>query len=302
MAWSPFIGSGPSADGPSRNDARVFSLPDAAMSLPKAVRGVATVSRIISSTFARFRYRVLTVCCIKHAGSYDRIPMKSRLPVLALVGALSFSGAAGAQQSGTADEAKALLARAAAAVKSDKPSALARFDDPRGGFKDRDLYVFCFDRRYGTILAGQPRTKGKDIRTFKDPSGKAFGQEMFANVNDSDFIIVDYRFPKPNSDVPVDKESFVEGLGDVACGVGYYKTSAPGDLSRTARKQHACAVVMGLPQSGALYNTCIRILDDTLFELDKAQLISIEQNACARLGFRPGTPSFAACVANGPGF
>ena len=164
------------------------------------------------------------------------------------------------------------------------------------------LYVFCFDRTYGILLAGQPPTKGKDIRTFRDPSGKAFGQEMFANVNDGGFIIVDYRFPKPNSDVPVDKESFVEGLGDIACGVGYYKTSEPGDLSRAARKQHACAVVMGLQQSGSLYNTCIRILDDTLFELDRAQLISTEQNACARLGLKPGTPSFAACVANGPGF
>ena len=109
-------------------------------------------------------------------------------------------------------------------------------------------------------------------------------------------------FPKPNSIVPVGKESFVEGLGDIACGVGYYKTSAPGDLSRTVREQHACAVVMGLQQSGSLYNACIRILDNTLFELDRAQLILTEQNACARLGLKPGTPSFAACVANGPGF
>src|SRR5215472_3378833 len=228
--------------------------------------------------------------------------MESLIPAAMLAGALVFGCAASAQQSGSADEAKALLARAAAAVKADKASALARFDDPRGGFKDRDLYVFCFDRRYGTILAGQPRTKGKDVRTYTDPSGKSFGQEMFTNVNEGGVITVDYMFPKPNSDVPVDKESFVEGLGDVACGVGYYKTSAPGDLSRKVREQHACAVVMGLQQWGSLYNTCIRILDDTLFELDRAQLISTEQNACAQLGFTPGTPSFAACVANGPGF
>jgi Single Cache domain 2 len=227
--------------------------------------------------------------------------MKSLIPAGTLVGALVFGMAASAQQSGTAEEAKALLARAAAAVKTDKASALARFDDPRGGFKDRDLYVFCFDRRYGTILAGQPRTKGKDIRTFKDPSGKAFGQEMFANVNDGGFITVEYMFPKPSSDVPVDKESFVEGLGDVACGVGYYKTQGPGDLSRKAREQHACSVIMGL-QPGSLYNTCIWSLDNTLSELDRAQLFSTEQTACARLGLTPGTPSFAACVANGPGF
>jgi hypothetical protein len=180
--------------------------------------------------------------------------IKALLPVVALVGALSFSSAAGAQQSGNADDAKALLSKAATAVKADKAGTLARFDDPKGGFKDRDLYVFCFDRNSGTVLAGQPTAKGKDVRTLKDPTGHAFGQEMFANLKDGDVIIVDYLFPRPNSIVPVPKESFVEGLGDVACGVGYYKTfaQAPAD-SRMAREQHACAVVMGLHQPGALY-------------------------------------------------
>jgi hypothetical protein len=73
--------------------------------------------------------------------------------------------------------------------------------------------VFCFDRRSGVLLAGQPTTKGKDVRTLIDPTGKRFGQEMFANVRDDDVIIVDYLFPKPNSTVPVAKESFVEGWG-----------------------------------------------------------------------------------------
>jgi len=229
--------------------------------------------------------------------------MKALLPVVALVGALGFSSAASAQQSGNADDAKVLLAKAATAVKADKAGALAKFDDPRGGFKDRDLYVFCFDRNSGIVLVGPPTTKGKDVRTITDPTGKAFGQEMFANVKDDDVIIVDYRFPKPNSTVPVDKESFVEGFGDIACGVGYYKSfvQAPAD-SRMAREQHACAVVMGLHQPGTLYDTCIRSLDNFLFEQDRTRRISAERNACAQLGLKPGTPSFAACVEIGPGF
>ena len=229
--------------------------------------------------------------------------MKTLLPVVVLVGALGFCSAASAQQSGNADDARALLAKAATAVKADKTGALAKFEAPNGGFKDRDLYVFCFDRNSGTVLAGPPTTKGKDVRTLMDPTGNRFGQEMFANVKDGDVIIVDYLFPKPNSIVPVAKESFIEGLGDVACGVGYYKTfaQAPAD-SRMAREQHACAVVMGLHQPGALYDTCIRSLDNSLFELDQARQISAERNACAQLGLRPGTPSFAACVETGPGF
>jgi hypothetical protein len=234
-----------------------------------------------------------------------KMRMKTLLPVVALVGALGFSSAATAQQSGTADDAKALLQKAAIAVKADKAGALAKFDDPNGGFKDRDLYVFCFDRRSGTVLAGPPTAKGRDVRTVKDTTGRAFGQEMFANVKDDDVITVDYLFPKPNSTVPVAKESFVEGLGDVACGVGYYNTSssaqASGGLSRMDREQHACAVVMGLYQPGALYSTCIRTLDKTLTELDQAQQISRMRNFCARAGLAPGTPSFAACMETGPG-
>ena len=229
--------------------------------------------------------------------------MKMLLPVVALVGALIFSSAASAQQSGTADEAKALLARAATAVQADKAGALAKFDAPNGGFRDRDLYVFCFDRRSGIVLAGPPTTKGKDVRTLKDPTGKPFGQEMFTNVKDGGVINVDYMFPKPNSTVPVAKESFIEGLGDVACGVGYYNVAAPAPAgaSRTAREHHACAVVMGL-QPGDLYDTCVRSLDQSLSQLDQAWQTSAKRNACIQAGLRPGTPSFAGCMETGPLF
>src|SRR5271169_6658963 len=117
-------------------------------------------------------------------GGTMKMGVRTLLPVVALVGALGVSSAASAQQSGTADEAKALLARAAAAVEADKAGALAKFDDPNGGFKDRDLYVFCFDRGSGTVLAGPPTARGRDVRTIKDTNGAPFGQEMFANVRD----------------------------------------------------------------------------------------------------------------------
>jgi hypothetical protein len=228
--------------------------------------------------------------------------MKTVLPVLALVAALGAGDDAGAQQSGTADEAKALLTKAAAAVEANKASALSRFQDPNGGFKDRDLYVFCFDRRAGTVLVG--RDQGKDIRTLRDANGKMFGQEMFTNVKDGDIIIVDYIFPKPNSIAPVAKQSFVEGFGDIACGVGYYNSSvqAPEEESRMGREQHACAVVMGLHQPGDLYLACIRSLDKTLSGLKQAREASALRNTCTRAGFRPGTPSFATCLETGPGF
>src|SRR5262249_39440542 len=44
-----------------------------------------------------------------------------------------------AAEYGTADEAKAMLERAIAAVKEDKAKALDMFSKGEGGFKDRDL-------------------------------------------------------------------------------------------------------------------------------------------------------------------
>jgi hypothetical protein len=48
-----------------------------------------------------------------------------------------------AAEYGTADEAKAMLERAVVAVKEDKAKAVDMFNKGEGGFKDRDLYVFC---------------------------------------------------------------------------------------------------------------------------------------------------------------
>ena len=59
---------------------------------------------------------------------------------------LTLSAAAFAQQgqTGTAQEARAMLDKAVAAVKADQAVALGMFNKGEGGFRDRDLYPFCF--------------------------------------------------------------------------------------------------------------------------------------------------------------
>ena len=54
---------------------------------------------------------------------------------------------------GTAQEAKAMLERAVAAVKEDKAKALQMFNKGEDGFKDRDLYVWCANASDGIITA-----------------------------------------------------------------------------------------------------------------------------------------------------
>ena len=76
--------------------------------------------------------------------------------------ALALSAAVFAQQGHpAAQEAKAMLDKVVAAVKADKTKALDMFNKGEGGFRDRDLYPFCFNISDGKIVAvGNPNTKG----------------------------------------------------------------------------------------------------------------------------------------------
>ena len=143
--------------------------------------------------------------------------VKYLLPLAAVVGVLASGGGASA---GSAEDAKALLAKAVGALQADK-GALAKFDDPKGGFINGDLYVFCFDRKTGVVENGS--LKGKDMRTLKDSTGKAFGQDLFDDAKEGQVGTVEYMFPKPGATDPSPKVSFIQAVGDLACGVGYYK-------------------------------------------------------------------------------
>ena len=142
---------------------------------------------------------------------------------LCAVAAAALTTAAVAQ-GGTAAEAKAMLEKAIAAVKADKAKAIASFNNGTDGFKDRDLYPFCFNIADGVVQAGPPSVRGKDSRTFKDATGKAFGAEIFnAAQAEGKINEVSYMFPKPGATDPSAKVSFVTKVGDLGCGVGYYK-------------------------------------------------------------------------------
>jgi hypothetical protein len=82
----------------------------------------------------------------------------------AVILVLSTTASVTAAQYGTAEEAKAMLERAVAAVKEDKAKALDMFNNGKGGFKDRDLYVFCANASDGIITAQPYMNKGKAER------------------------------------------------------------------------------------------------------------------------------------------
>src|ERR1700730_3190807 len=131
-----------------------------------------------------------------------RKPMLRNLIFGALVcAAMAVTGAALAQAKfGTAEEAKAMLTKAVAAVKADKAKAIDMFIKGEGGFLDRDLYPFCVNNSDGKVLATQSKTLiGTDARTLKEKAGNAFGQELYDAGQKAEGPIseVSYMFPRP---------------------------------------------------------------------------------------------------------
>jgi signal transduction histidine kinase len=154
--------------------------------------------------------------------------MNRRTSITLIAALLSFSVFLSVEafaQQGTAQEAQAMLTKAVAAVKADKTKAIDMFVKGEGGFLVGDLYPFCFETSDGKILATQAKQFiGTDVRNLKDGTGKPFGMDVYAAAKEGKITEVSYMFPKPGTDkTPVPKVSFVTAVGDLGCGVGYYK-------------------------------------------------------------------------------
>ena len=146
-----------------------------------------------------------------------RLPMSALLVVMLL----TFVSPVFAGDFGTADEAKAMLDRAVAALKADKAEALAKFSKGEGGFKDRDLYPYCGGPD-GNFTA-HPTLVGKSLKELKDKAGKSFGQEIYDVAKEGTVSEVSYMWPRPGSTDLVQKIALITKAGDQVCAVGYYK-------------------------------------------------------------------------------
>lgn len=151
--------------------------------------------------------------------------MLRKLIAAALVGsALTLSTAAFAQGTGTAAEAKAMLEKAVTELKANEPAAIGKFNTADGGFRDRDLYVYCFEVATGKFTAHvNPALMGTDVRALKEKDGSPLGQKVFDAAKAGTIATVSYNFPRPGGTDPVPKEAYVTAVGNQACGVGYYK-------------------------------------------------------------------------------
>jgi len=145
--------------------------------------------------------------------------------IIAAAAALTFAGIVMADDMATPDEAKAMSQKAQAAVNEmGADAAFAAFAADDGGFKEKDLYVFCMDMD-GVMLshAVKPELVGKNLLDFNKYGDELF-KDMIKVAQDSGEGWVDYNWPYPGTDEVKAKTSYVmTNDGGFFCGVGAYK-------------------------------------------------------------------------------
>ena len=86
-------------------------------------------------------------------------------------------------------------------MKEDKAKALDMFNKGEGGFKDRDLYVWCAGSD-GIVTATPYWNKGKQVKDIKGKHGAPFGETVMQNATEGTM------WPRPGTDKPLEKTIF----------------------------------------------------------------------------------------------
>ena len=142
----------------------------------------------------------------------------------------AFAGSVGtfSAEYGTIEEAKAMLDRAIAEVKANKPAAIAKFNHNDRQFRDRDLFVFCFGAEDAKLTAHESMVDW-DVRKLRDSAGRSIGEQMYQTAKEGQITEVAFTSPLPGSTEHVAKRLYVTRIGNQVCGVSAYLLSSRGE-------------------------------------------------------------------------
>ena len=123
--------------------------------------------------------------------------------------------------------ARELLEVAVLALKGDKVSALAMFNDRFNTvFRSGDLFVFCADEQGWIVAHGLPELVGQDFTTLKDKTGKEFGRYMLTKAVEGEYAFTGYYLPRASGLEEVYREDYFTKVRNLTCGAGYYTTKS----------------------------------------------------------------------------
>ena len=126
---------------------------------------------------------------------------------------------------GTADEAYAMVRHAVERISEvGFTPAATQFHDQHGAFRDRDLYIFVFDRQgYYKVFGSTPTSVGKRVHEIPGLDGEHVIREGFAAAERGGGWI-DYEVLNPSNGVVDEKTSYILPLSEtLLIGCGFFK-------------------------------------------------------------------------------
>lgn len=124
----------------------------------------------------------------------------------------------------TFDQAKAMVEEGALHMKAVGPEkAFADFNDPKGRWIVRDLYLFAFDKKGVYKATGfRPERTGQNAWDMTDAAGLKVVQEIVKKAKRDGTATVDYLWKNPATGKLENKTSYVVQVGDYVLGAGFY--------------------------------------------------------------------------------
>jgi len=149
-------------------------------------------------------------------------------PIVGFAFAASMAARPRAQQRGTPEDAKAMVAKA---IELYKAKGTASFDimnkGEASGFRQGDIYIFVFSAGPEPKVVAQAADStrvGLDVTTLTDSAGKAFGKEMLTRAR-AEGAWVDYIRNNPVTNKEEPKSSWVVLYDGYIFGCGVYKAT-----------------------------------------------------------------------------
>ena len=166
-----------------------------------------------------------------------------------------------------------MLEKAVAALKDDKAKALAMFNKGEGGFKDRDLYVFCANASDG-VMTAHPYLKGELLQDIVGKKGFPLGKAIMETAAEGKIQSVTYWWPRPGTETPLEKHTFYTKVEDQICGVGY--------TSSRCQTRSRAGLVRGIERDDLVALGERGVVEDGVDEVVRFQATRAGCRSCAR--------------------
>jgi cytochrome c len=130
-----------------------------------------------------------------------------------------------AEDRATTKDAELMVHQAVALLKKvGAGKAFAEFDDPKGRFTYRDLYIMVYDLNGKCVSHGAKRERiGKNFLEEKDADGKQFVKERVRIAKEQGKGWQEYKFDNPVTRKVEQKVAYLERVGDYIVMCGAYK-------------------------------------------------------------------------------